>query len=570
MADLELKVHLKSGTIVDCTEAVTKITWSGDIKSPSRTLDFDILQAVYDREIESLGITEGDTVSFFEKGKELFRGILIDVDKDSSDNEVKLTAKDIGFFLKNKVAFNFNNVPTEKVASDVIKKLGYKAGSIVKTGQKYTKVVTNSTGYDVIMSAYTEASKSTNKKYMVTTTIDKFNVIEKGVKVLELEFNEEENLLKTQYKISLDKMVTRVLVTDKNGNKVSEKIDKELEKLYKVVVNEIEQQTEGGNTNNKGITKPEKSASLTGIGDTTCISGFGVNVKDSHTGLVGKFFIDSDKHTWTGGDYEIDMELNFENIMDEKEITESKNEGDSTSSGGGQVLNGKKVKARYSAYCPKAEGSIGGGNTTASGEKIDYSKKTCAAPKEIPFGTLIQIVGTGTKYDGQTFRVNDRGGAIKIINGVYRFDLLLPSGTEMNNFGMRNGYVIIGDGTGYHTEGGSSRAVELAKSQLGKPYKWGATGESSYDCSGLVYWVAKKLGKTIPRTSKQQSTYGQAVSKSNLQAGDCVFFANKNGVHHVGIYIGNGEYIHAPQTGDVVKISKLSSRSDYHNARRFL
>lgn len=566
MADLELKVHLKSGTIVDCTEAVTKITWSGDIKSPSRTLDFDILQSVYDREIESLGITEGDTVSFFEKGKELFRGILIDVDKDSSDNEVKLTAKDIGFFLKNKVAFNFNNVPTEKVANDVIKKLGYKAGNIVKTGQKYTKVVTNSSGYDVIMSAYTEASKSTNKKYMVTTTIDKFNVIEKGVKVLELEFNEEENLLKTQYKISLDKMITRVIVTDKNGNKVSEKIDKELEKIYKIVVNEIEQQKEGS-SKEVTTTKPEKSASLTGIGDTTCISGFGVNVKDSHTGLVGKFFIDSDKHTWSGGDYEIDMELNFENIMDEKEITESTSEGESTS-GGGQILNGKKVKARYSAYCPKAEGSIGGGSTTASGERIDYSKKTCAAPKEIPFGTLIQIVGTGTKYDGSTFRVNDRGGAIKIINGVCRFDLLLPSGSEMDNFGMRDGYVIIGNGTGYHSEVGSSRAVELAKSHLGKPYKWGATGPNSFDCSGLVYWVAKKLGKTVPRTSKQQSTYGQAVSKSNLQAGDCVFFGSP--VHHVGIYIGGGEFIHAPKTGDVVKISKLSSRGDYHNARRFL
>ena len=564
---LELKVHLKSGTVVDCTEAVTKIVWSGDIKSASRTLEFDIIQAVYDKEIESVGITEGDTVSFFVNGKELFRGILIDVDKDSSSNEVKYTSKDIGFLLKNKVAFNFNNVPTEKVAKDVIKKLGYNAGSIVSTGQKYTKVVTNSSGYDVIMAAYTEASKSNGKKYMITTNIDKFNVIEKGVKVLELQFNEEENLLKTQYKISLDKMVTRVVVTDKNGNKVSEKIDKELEKLYKITVNEIEQQNEGGNTNNKGITKPEKSASLSGIGDISCVSGFGVNVKDSHTGLVGKFFIDSDKHTWSGGDYEIDMELNFENIMDEKEITESTQDG-ATDGGGGQVLNGKKVKARFSAYCPKAEGSIGGGSTTASGEKIDYSKKTCAAPPEIKFQTNIQIVGTGTKYDGQTFRVNDRGGAIKIINGVYRFDLLLPSGSEMNNFGMRDGYVIIGDGTGYHSEGGSNKAVQLAKTKLGKPYKWGATGPNSFDCSGLVYWVAKQMGKSVPRTSKQQSTYGQSVSKSNLQAGDCVFFGSP--VHHVGIYIGGGQYIHAPQTGDVVKISNLNSRKDYHNARRFL
>lgn len=563
---LELKIHLKSGTIIDCTEAVTKITWSGDIKSPSRTLDFDVLQAVYDKEIESLGITEGDTVSFFEEGKELFRGILIDVDKDSSDNEVKLTAKDIGFLLKNKVAFNFNNIPTEKVASDVIKKLGYNEGSIIKTGQKYTKVVTNSNGYDVIIAAYTEASKSTNKKYMVTTSIDKFNVIEKGVKVLELEFNEEENLLKTQYKISLDKMVTRVIVTDKNGNKVSEKIDKELEKLYKIVVNEIEQQTEGSK---KEITttKPEKSASLTGIGDTTCISGFGVNIKDSHTGLVGKFFIDSDKHTWTGGDYEIDMELNFENIMDEKEITEPTSESDSLNGGSGQILNGKKVKALFTAYYP-SNSSMEGGFHAANGEKLNPNSNTCAAPKSIPFGTNIQVYGTGTGRDGKTYRVNDRGGAIKVVNGVYHFDILMSSASECNAWGKKYGEAIIGDGTGYHSEDGSNKAVRLAKSKLGKPYKWGATGPNSFDCSGLIYWVAKQMGKSIPRTSRQQSNFGQAVSKNNLQAGDCVFFGSP--VHHVGIYVGGGQYIHAPQTGDVVKISNLSSRRDFHNARRFL
>lgn len=84
-----------------------------------------------------------------------------------------------------------------------------------------------------------------------------------------------------------------------------------------------------------------------------------------------------------------------------------------------------------------------------------------------------------------------------------------------------------------------------------------------------MYWVAKQLGKSIPRTSREQSKGGVGVSKSNLMPGDLVFFANKGGVHHVGMYIGNNQFIHSPQTGDVVKISSLSSRKDYHNARRY-
>lgn len=561
---LELKIHLKSGTIVDCTEAVTKITWSGDIKSPSRTLEFEIVQAIADKEIESLGASEGDTVSFFVNAKEIFRGILIDVDRESTSNEIKYTSKDIGFLLKNKVAFNFDNVATDKVATDVIKKLGFKAGNIVKTGQKYTKVVTNSTGYDVIMAAYTEASKSTNKKYMITTEIDKFNVVEKGIKVLELQFNEEENLLKSQYKISLDKMINKVIVTDKNGNKISEEVDKETEKLYKITLNEIAQQN--GNSNSVTLKKPERSANLSGFGDLTCVSGQAVMVKDTFTSLVGKFFIDADKHIWVGGEYTNDLELNFENIMDEKEITESTSESDSLNAEG-QILNGKKVKALFTAYYP-SNSSMEGGFHAANGERLNPSKNTCAAPKNIAFGTNIQICGTGTKRDGKTYRVNDRGGAINIVNGIYHFDILMSSASECNAWGKKYGEAIIGDGTGYHSEGGSNKAVQLAKSKLGKPYKWGATGPNSFDCSGLVYWVAKQLGKSIPRTSSQQSNFGQAVSKNNLQAGDCVFFGSP--VHHVGIYVGGGQYIHAPQTGDVVKISNLSSRRDFHNARRFL
>ena len=570
---LNLEIHTKKEEIINVMSGVTIISWYGDIKSPSRTLEFELLQSSNDAEIETLGISEGDTVSFFINEEERFRGILIDIERKSNSNTIRITSKDIGFLLaKNKLAFNFTNKKTEDVARDVIKKLGYKIGVLAKTGQKYTKVITGSSGYEIIQARYTEASKVTGKKYMTYAHKDMYYTIEKGEEVLRLQFNEGENIFSSSYKISLENMINKLVVVDGEGNEISKEVDKETLDLYKITIQEIKKQQENGTgeMDNISLKKPEKTASLVGIGNPTCICGKAVTVKDSFTGLVGKFYIDSDKHTWSGGNYEVELGLNFENIMDEHEIAEQTTiDGENVYGSGGELI-GKKVKALFTAYCPKL-GGINGGNETASGERIDYSKKTCAGPQQVKMQSNIQVLGTGTQYDGQIYRKNDHGGKIKIVNGVYHFDLLMDSGSKTSSFGRRNGYAIIGaPGTPKFASsgGGNSRAVQLAKSKLGKPYKWGATGPNSFDCSGLIYWVAKQMGKSIPRTSREQSDYGQSVSKNALIPGDCVFFGSP--VHHVGMYIGGGNFIHAPQTGDVVKITPLSSRRDFHNARRFL
>ncbi|WP_235640018.1 C40 family peptidase [Clostridioides difficile] len=101
-----------------------------------------------------------------------------------------------------------------------------------------------------------------------------------------------------------------------------------------------------------------------------------------------------------------------------------------------------------------------------------------------------------------------------------------------------------------------------------KAIQMGGNGPSSFDCSGLMVYCFKKVNVNLPRTSSQQSKVGKKVEKNNLQAGDLVFFHNP--VSHVGLYVGNGEFLHAPQTGDVVKISKLSNRKDFNTARRVL
>ncbi|WP_007026027.1 C40 family peptidase [Saccharomonospora iraqiensis] len=107
-------------------------------------------------------------------------------------------------------------------------------------------------------------------------------------------------------------------------------------------------------------------------------------------------------------------------------------------------------------------------------------------------------------------------------------------------------------------------AIDAAMAKRGSPYVWGATGPSEFDCSGLTQWAYNQAGVSIPRTSRSQSQYGTPVSRSQLQPGDLVFFYSP--VSHVGIYIGNGQMVHAPTSGDVVKVSPLQDQ--FSGARR--
>lgn len=109
--------------------------------------------------------------------------------------------------------------------------------------------------------------------------------------------------------------------------------------------------------------------------------------------------------------------------------------------------------------------------------------------------------------------------------------------------------------------------VNIAYKYLGVPYVWGGTSPSGFDCSGFVQYVYKEAGINLSRTTYSQITEGYAVS--SLEPGDLVFFGSYSNPYHVGIYIGNGQYVHSPRTGDVVKVASLSYRNDYCGGRRY-
>ena len=577
---IKLICQKASGEKLDLTNLLINITWSGDYKSCARKLEFSLISSPMDKNIPKIDIPLMSVISFYEDDSELFKGFVYEREK-SSDNAMSFLCYDYCAKLNDiKVSKNIKNQTASAIYNNFLTEYGLNKGDIIQANTGVTKVFLGVTAYDMIMTAYTEEAKTTGRKYMLYSKGDKFCASEKGIVKLKLSFEEGKNILSSSFKESVSNMVNKVLIVDENGNKVSEVKNDEWLKTYGLFQDVYKQQEDkDSNAEAKAMLKDiEQTCSLTGFGDTTCITGYGVQVKDTYTGLVGLFYIDSDTHTWEGGNYTIDLELNFKNIMNEVSAGQDEKE-ETTSSGSNSsdtittVTGGKEVNAEFTAYYP-ANNSMQGGLLDAMGNKLDPNKLTCAAPKSVPFKTKIQVKNTGTDRDNLVYTVTDRGGAIVVdSNGVYHIDLLMKDKKSALAFGRRKGKALIGvevsetPNTSNGVNSKASKAFEFCKSKLGTPYLWGGTGPR-YDCSGLMMKAYASVGISIPRTSKQQSTFGKSVSKSNLQIGDLVFFGSP--VHHVGMYCGNNQYIHAPKTGDVVKISSLSGRKDYTCARRVI
>jgi cell wall-associated NlpC family hydrolase len=112
------------------------------------------------------------------------------------------------------------------------------------------------------------------------------------------------------------------------------------------------------------------------------------------------------------------------------------------------------------------------------------------------------------------------------------------------------------------------RAVEVAMKYRGAPYRWGSAGPAGFDCSGFVRYVYAQVGITLPHNAARQYQYGTPVSRDSLEPGDLVFFDR---LRHNGIYIGEGRFIHARQTGKYVDVGALDEdwyRSRWVGARR--
>ena len=217
-------------------------------------------------------------------------------------------------------------------------------------------------------------------------------------------------------------------------------------------------------------------------------------------------------------------------------------------------------------------GTTSENNNSSTTTTVKYVNATSGLNVRSGAGTSYSKIGT-LEYKEKVTVLSTSNGWAKInykgqagyVSSSY-LQSTVPSGSTSNS------------GSNNSVSASASSVIAYAKTLLGKPYVWGAQGPNSFDCSGFTYYVFKnKAGIILPRTSSAQSKYGTYVSRNNLRAGDLVFFdtngANNGQVSHVGLYIGNGQMIHASYSQKKIVIDNFNSsyfKRTFVNGRRVL
>lgn len=219
------------------------------------------------------------------------------------------------------------------------------------------------------------------------------------------------------------------------------------------------------------------------------------------------------------------------------------------------------MSAEYLDLQTSYEGELGYGKVEAEGSTLNLRSGPDTGYDRVTVlydGTVLQLLGM---EDGW-FKV-DYNGTVGYTSSEY----ILPC---LNANGDR-GDGVVGQGSAL-----GQQIVAYAQQFLGRPYVWGGNGPNSFDCSGFTKFVYAHFGYSINRTASAQLKNGVSVSRSELQAGDLVFFYNgkvSTPVSHVGIYIGDGNFIHASSNSYTVEISSLYARNydqKYVYARRII
>lgn len=309
----------KDGTKTEITQIITTLSISGEYRSCVRSCSFGIVHGYSDERTWLITIETGDILKVIDKDRILFQGPIWTKQKQTDGTSIDFTAKDYGIYLKkNKGSYHFTNMTAEAITRKVCGDFGLQIGSLALTGKPISRIFRNNTLYDIIMTAYSIGGSG--KKYYAKFEGELFYVLEKGkVEVEPLESGV--NLLEADVSESLESMVNRVRVYNKEDTLLREFTNAEDTALYGFLTEIIRISTENEDYAEKAektLEGVERKITVSNFGDAQYMTGRKVLVKEPYTGLSGSFFIDGDTHTWKNGIYTNKLTLNFKNMMDEK------------------------------------------------------------------------------------------------------------------------------------------------------------------------------------------------------------------------------------------------------------
>lgn len=321
-----MKLILIKSKEIELTEYAISIEWSGSVEQASRSLSFNLVNQLTDPNIKLPSISLGSKIKLYESGELLFYGIVTSIDKGNSDT-LDYTARDFLFYLtQSTISRSFKNVTAELITESICNQLQIKSGKIKKTNTHLSKLIAlDETPYNVIMKAYTLASKKTKKKYIIRMHGTSLNVLEKGEIVKNFELSEKINITSSSFSENMESMVNQVVIYNENG--AVEGFIKNEEQIKKYgTIQKIYQKEEGVDSKSGAravLNGVSKSLSIDSMeSNLDCISGNGIKVHDTFTGKSGLFWISNDTHTWSNGTRTMSLELDFKNIWDKQEVND--------------------------------------------------------------------------------------------------------------------------------------------------------------------------------------------------------------------------------------------------------
>ncbi|WP_298594738.1 hypothetical protein [uncultured Mitsuokella sp.] len=310
----------------DISHLLTSCTWSGSRLNVARKLEYSFVQDDRDKNIPVIDIDNGYTCyGYDDAGNLVFEGNIYSIERDRAKSSVRVTAFDHLFVLaKSKTTRKFDRIAPEDVTRQICAELGVLVGNVAETGTAVSFIANAKTGYQIIMSAYTEASKTTGKKYHPVMDGAKLNIVEKGTLIDGYTADSSVNMEGSVYKESIENLVDQVIIVDKEGNRVDFARNDEHIKKYSMF-QDVYKEDPNKDTQTEAkamLKKPEQSGHITVLGDYRVKSSYSVEVKDSL--FKGQFWIKSDTHTFTDGKHEMKLELEYENIMNEEKAEQEK------------------------------------------------------------------------------------------------------------------------------------------------------------------------------------------------------------------------------------------------------
>jgi hypothetical protein len=311
---------------INITNLTTSIEWSGDKSQVARRLNIKLVYSINDSNQPKVNIAPGTLIWMKdESGKEFYRGVVFDKELGSAQ-EIILTIYDfLIYFLKSKVSYNFNNAYPKSITEKMCKEAGVQPGGIANPSVKVSYVAQGSSLYDIIMKAYTQASKQNKKQYIPKMVGTKLNVVEKGTSIVDLQVMPTTNLLSTSFKESIDGMINRVKIYNDKNNLIGQVENSAWVKKYGVLQEAYTKEEKvNATTAAKNLLHGlDTSTDIEVLGDINCVTGTAIKTIIPYVSALNNktWYIDADSHTWEvgTGKYTMKLSLNYVNEMDKKE-----------------------------------------------------------------------------------------------------------------------------------------------------------------------------------------------------------------------------------------------------------